>query len=147
MSAARHPVQLVLIHPVLEANTLQPGLAATQALMRISDSLPDVRDGRVRIDYTGSVALSDVQFGALTHGIVVSTLASLALIALWLYLAVRSWRLIVPILLTLLGGFALTLGFAAIGRGHPERDLRGFCGIVRRPCGGFRDPVYDASAR
>lgn len=117
ISAAKHPVQLVLIHPVLEANTLQPGLAATQALMRISDSLPDVRAGRVRIDYTGSVALSDVQFGALTHGIVISTLASLALIALWLYLAVRSWRLIVPILLTLLGGFALTLGFAAIAVG------------------------------
>ena len=35
---------------------------------------------------TGSAALSDVQFGALTEGIVGSALLSLALLALWLYL-------------------------------------------------------------
>lgn len=111
------PVRLVLMHPVLEPNSLQPGLAATQALERIRDTLPEVRSGRVQIDYTGSVALSDVQFGALTKGIVASSLVSLALLALWLYLAMRSWRLIVPILLTLLGGFTLTIGFAALAIG------------------------------
>jgi len=108
------PVRLVLMHPVLDPDTLQPGLAATQALERTRDTLPEVRNGRVQIDYTGSVALSDVQFGALTKGIVASTLVSLVLLALWLYLAMRSWRLIVPILLTLLGGFTLTIGFAAL---------------------------------
>jgi len=111
------PMRLVLIHPVMTADALQPGLAATQAFERICGSLSEVRSGRVKIDYTGSVALSDVQFGALTEGIVGSTLVSLALLALWLYLALRSWRLIVPILLTLLGGLGLTLGFAALAIG------------------------------
>jgi hopanoid biosynthesis associated RND transporter like protein HpnN len=110
-------MRLLLMHPVLEANSLQPGVAATQALERASAALPSVRNGRVRVNYTGSVALSDVQFGALTQGIVGSTLVSLALLALWLYLALRSWRLIVPILLTLLAGFALTIGFAALAIG------------------------------
>ena len=41
----------------------------------------------------------------------------MVLIALWLLLAVRSWRLIVPILLTLLLGLSLTLGFAAVAVG------------------------------
>ncbi|GLQ47052.1 hypothetical protein GCM10007862_21030 [Dyella lipolytica] len=110
-------VRLVLTHPVLEEGSLQPGLAATKALESIRDGLPDVKSGRVRIDYTGSVALADVQFGALTRGIVASTAVSLLLLALWLYLAMHSFRRIIPILLTLLVGFALTIGFAALAVG------------------------------
>jgi hopanoid biosynthesis associated RND transporter like protein HpnN len=111
------PVQLVLIHPVLEQNALQPGRTATQALERIRDTLPDVRNGRAKIDYTGSVALADVQFGALTQDIVSITLISFVLLALWLYLALRSLRLIVPILMVLVGGLIFTLGFAALAIG------------------------------
>lgn len=110
-------VHMVLTHPVLQDGSLQPGLAATKALERIRDNLPDVKSGRVRIDYTGSVALADVQFGALTKGIVASTVASLLLLALWLYLAMHSLRRIIPILITLLIGFALTIGFAAAAIG------------------------------
>ncbi|RUL62333.1 RND transporter [Dyella dinghuensis] len=110
-------VRMVLSHPVLEDGSLQPGRAATKALERIRDSLPDVKSGRVRIDYTGSVALADVQFGALTKGIVLSTVVSLLLLALWLYLAMHSFRRIIPILITLLIGFALTIGFAALAVG------------------------------
>ena len=110
-------VRMVLSHPVLDEGSLQPGRAATKALERIRDSLPDVKSGRVRVDYTGSVALADVQFGALTKGIVLSTVISLLLLALWLYLAMHSFRRIIPILLTLLVGFALTTGFAALAVG------------------------------
>jgi uncharacterized protein len=110
-------VRFVLTHPVLEDGSLQPGKAATRALERIRNGLPDVKSGRVHIDYTGSVALADVQFGALTKGIVASTVVSLFLLALWLYLAMHSFRRIVPILLTLLAGFALTIGFAAVAVG------------------------------
>jgi uncharacterized protein len=117
VTAQGDPMRLVLVHPVMQPGALQPGLAATQALERIRATLPQVREGRAKVTYTGSIALSDVQFGALTEGIVGSTVASIFLLALWLYLALRSWRLIVPILLTLLGGFALTVGFAALAIG------------------------------
>jgi uncharacterized protein len=110
-------VTFVLSHPVLEEDSLEPGRAATRAMERIRDNLPDVKSGRVRIDYTGPVALADVQFGALTKGIVWSTIGSLLLLALWLYLAMHSFRRIVPILITLLVGFALTIGFAALAIG------------------------------
>jgi hopanoid biosynthesis associated RND transporter like protein HpnN len=109
--------QIVLTHPVLEDGSLQPGRAATRAMEHIRDNLPDVKSGRVRIDYTGSVALADVQFGALTKGIVWSTIGSLLLLTLWLYLAMHSFRRIIPILITLLIGFALTIGFAALAIG------------------------------
>nr|WP_225737353.1 MMPL family transporter [Dyella acidiphila] len=110
-------VRMVLTHPVLEENSLEPGRAATKAMEAIRDNLPDVKAGRVRIDYTGPVPLADVQFGALTKGIVWSTVGSLLLLALWLYLAMHSFRRIIPILITLLIGFALTIGFAAAAIG------------------------------
>ncbi len=47
----------------------------------------------------------------------VGLIGSVVLITLWLFLAVRSWRLIVPILLTLTLGLALTLLFAAMAVG------------------------------
>nr|WP_255556753.1 MMPL family transporter [Dyella sp. ASV21] len=116
IAQARGP-ELLLAHPLLDRGALQPGLAATQAVERAGAALPEVKAGRVSVHYTGSVALSDVQFGALTDGIVGSTVISLLLLALWLFLALRSWRLIVPILLTLCTGLILTLGFAALAVG------------------------------
>ncbi len=104
----------VLAHPHLDQGTLQPGGVATQALARIAATLPDVKAGRATVNYTGQIPLSDEQFASLTDGLVVGSLVSLALIALWLFLALRNWRLIVPILVTLVAGLVLTISFAAV---------------------------------
>lgn len=107
-------VAFVLAHPVLDQGTLQPGGVATAALVKIAQTLPDVKAGRVTVNYTGQIPLSDEQFASLTHGLVLGGIISVLLIALWLYLALRSWRLILPILLTLLMGLVLTITYAAI---------------------------------
>src|ERR1051326_8445407 len=73
-----------------------------------------VKSGDARIRITGSVALADEEFSTIAQGVVEGMIASVLLITLWLFLAVRSWRLIVPILLTLALGLTLTLAFAAI---------------------------------
>jgi hopanoid biosynthesis associated RND transporter like protein HpnN len=109
--------EFVLAHPVLNQASLQPGGVATAALARIAAALPDVKSGRARVDYTGQIPLSDEQFASLTQGLVLGSLVSVVLIALWLYLALRSWRLILPILATLILGLALTIGFAAVAIG------------------------------
>jgi len=106
--------EFVIAHPVLNQGSLQPGGVATAALVRIAHGLPDVRAGRATVDYTGQIPLSDEQFASLTHGLVLGGIISVLLIALWLFLALRSWRLIVPILLTLLLGLILTISFAAV---------------------------------
>jgi hypothetical protein len=106
--------EFVLAHPVLNQGTLQPGGVATAALKRIAASLPDVRAGRATVDYTGQIPISDEEFASLTQGLVTGGIISVLLIALWLFLALRTWRLIVPILATLLLGLALTISFAAI---------------------------------
>jgi hopanoid biosynthesis associated RND transporter like protein HpnN len=110
-------VDFVLAHPVLDQGSLQPGGAATAALVKIAAALPDVASGRATVNYTGQIPLSDEEFASLTQGLVAGGIASVILIALWLYLALRSWRLILPILATLLLGLALTISFAAVAIG------------------------------
>ncbi|MDE1907313.1 MAG: MMPL family transporter, partial [Rhodospirillales bacterium] len=107
-------MEFVLAHPRINQGTLQPGGDATAALVRIAASLPDVQAKRVTVHYTGQIPLSDEQFASLTQGLVLGGVISLVLIALWLYLALRSWRLIVPILLTLVMGLVMTMTYAAI---------------------------------
>ncbi|MDE8349946.1 MAG: MMPL family transporter [Acidocella sp.] len=109
--------QFVLAHPVLDQSSLVPGRVATAALKRIAAALPDVKAGRASVDYTGEIPLSDEQFASLTQGLVAGSIISLLLIALWLFLALRSWRLIMPILATLLLGLVYTISFAAIAIG------------------------------
>jgi hopanoid biosynthesis associated RND transporter like protein HpnN len=109
--------QFVLAHPVLNQASLEPGGPATAALMRIAAKLPDVAAGRASVNYTGQIPLSDEEFASLTQGLLAGSLISLALIALWLYLALRRWRLILPVLATLLLGLALTISFAALAIG------------------------------
>ncbi len=117
VAAEQGNVRFVLIHPVLDHGALEPGGVATAALRRIIARLPEVKDGSARISYTGQIPLSDEQFASLTQGMVAGLLISTALITLWLLLAVRSWRMIVPILATLLAGLALTISFAALAIG------------------------------
>ena len=106
--------EFVLMHPNLDQSSLQPGGKATAALRQIAASLPDVEAGRATVDYTGQIPLSDEQFASLTKGMVLGGIVSVVLIALWLYLALRTWRLILPILLTLIMGLVLTIFFAAV---------------------------------
>jgi hopanoid biosynthesis associated RND transporter like protein HpnN len=106
--------EFVLTHPRLDQGALEPGGVATAALVRIAASLPDVKAGRATVNYTGQVPLADEQFASLTQGLVVGGIISVLLIALWLFLALRSWRLIMPILATLLLGLALTVSFTAV---------------------------------
>lgn len=109
--------EFVLAHPKLNQASLQPGGPATAALVKIAANLPDVKAGRASVNYTGQIPLSDEEFASLTDGLVLGSIISMALIALWLYLALRAWRLILPILATLVLGLVLTISFAALAIG------------------------------
>nr|WP_279237521.1 MMPL family transporter [Dyella sedimenti] len=110
--------EFVLIHPVLDHRALEPGRAATEAMLRLASELPEVKSGRVRVDYTGSVPLSDEEFASLTDRATPIAIGSTVLLVFWLALALGSWRLIVPVLVTLIVGLIYTLGFAALTVGR-----------------------------
>jgi hopanoid biosynthesis associated RND transporter like protein HpnN len=109
--------QFVLLKPKLDFRSLQPGGAATAAIRAAAAQLAFVQSGEAHVRITGPVALADTQFASVASGTVTGLFGSVALITLWLILAVRSWRLIVPILATLGLGLMLTLLFAAVAVG------------------------------
>ncbi len=111
------PYRFVLAQPVQDFGALEPGRAATDALREAAARLPFIRSGDAQLGITGPVALADEEFATVAEGAVWGTAGSMLLITLWLFLAVGSWRLIVPIVLTLLLGLALTTGFAAVAVG------------------------------
>jgi len=109
--------RFVLLKPKLDYGALQPGAAATLAIRQAASRLEFVRNGSARVRITGPVALEDDEFSTVAQGAVGGLLGSLVLVSVWLFVAVRSWRLIVPILLTLLLGLDLTASFAALAVG------------------------------
>jgi uncharacterized protein len=111
------PYKFVLAQPVLDLGALEPGGAATRSIRAAAAGLEFVKRGDARVRITGNVALADEEFASVAQGAVAGLIGSVLLIALWLFLAVRSWRLIVPILSTLGLGLLLTLGFAAAAIG------------------------------
>src|SRR6516162_9975500 len=109
--------KFVLLQPKLDHSQLQAGGAATQAIRDAASRLEFVASGDARVRITGSVALADEEFASVAQGAVAGLIGSVLLISLWLFLAVHTWRLIAPILLTLGLGLMLTLLFAAAAVG------------------------------
>jgi hopanoid biosynthesis associated RND transporter like protein HpnN len=107
----------VLAQPTLNFGLLQPGGEATRAMREVIADLEFVKSGDARVRITGQVALADEEFATVVQGAVFGLIGSVVLITLWLFLAVKTWRLILPILATLGLGLMLTLLFATLAVG------------------------------
>ncbi|GBR11981.1 MMPL family transporter [Acetobacter oeni] len=109
--------QFVITQPKLDYGSFQPGGEATDAMKAAIKGLEFVRSGNAHVYITGEVQIDDEEFATVAKGMVAGLLGSLALVTLWLTLAVHTWRIIIPIVLTLVVGLLLTTGFAAIAVG------------------------------
>ncbi len=109
--------RFVLIQPKLDHGALEPGGEATDAVRAAIARLEFVKSGQAHVRITGQVPLADEEFATVAQGMVTGLAISITLITLWLFLAVRTWRLIVPILATLGLGLMLTLLFASVAVG------------------------------
>ena len=109
--------KFILTQPVLDYAALSPGEAASQTVRMLAQDLRLTPEHGVRVRLTGSVALNDEEFASVAEGTKLATLLSVTLVLFILFLALRSFRLIVPILLTLAVGLVATTAFAmaAIG--------------------------------
>ncbi len=109
--------RFVLARPKLDYGALEPGGSASAAIRAAAANLEFVRAGVAHVRITGAVALADEEFATVAQGAAIGTAASVVLVLLWLTLAVRSWRLILPIVGTLMLGLLVTTGFAAVAVG------------------------------
>ena len=105
--------KFILVQPVLDYSDLEPGADATDAIRKASRDLGLSPARGVRVRLTGPVPLADEEFGSVTQGATLSTTLAFSLICLWLFLALRSVRLVVSILITLAMGLVIAAGFAA----------------------------------
>ena len=102
--------RFITVKPRLDYNALEPGLEASTAIRNAAKALNIDPAHGVRIRLTGDVPLSDEEFATLTDraGLMVGAMLAGVLLTLWL--AVKSWKLIAAILMTLFAGLGITMG-------------------------------------
>jgi uncharacterized protein len=109
--------KFVLAQPVLDYSALEPGKKATDEGRRLTHELGLEPGNGVHVRITGSVALDDEQFATLKEGALRSTLLSVGSVVVILLLGLRSPRVVLAILATVIAGLLVTGGFAAAAIG------------------------------
>jgi hypothetical protein len=109
--------QFIETRPQLDYQALAPGKRATDTIRALAGALHLVPEDGIRVRLTGPVPMADEEFSTVKDraGLMVAIMLIGVFAMLWL--AVRSYRLIAAILLTVLVGLTLTaaLGLAAVG--------------------------------
>jgi hopanoid biosynthesis associated RND transporter like protein HpnN len=115
--AAMELRRFILTQPVRDYASIQPGEKAREAVRAAARELGLTPESGVRVRLTGPVALADEEFATVKEGTGLAMVLSTTLVLLILFLGLRSLRIIVSVLLTLLAGLVATAAFAAISVG------------------------------
>ena len=111
---ARELRKYILTKPILDYSNLEPGSAASSAIRSAAEALQLTPEHGVRVRLTGSVALNDEEFASVASGTGWATVASIVMVFVILLIALRSLRIVLPILLTLTVGLVITTAFALL---------------------------------
>jgi len=106
--------RFIEVKPVLDFDALEPGARASTAIRAAAHDLGLTPDHGVQIRLTGDVPLSDEEFATLTDRAWFMAAAMMAGVLATLWLALRSFKIILSILATLVVGLALTMGMALV---------------------------------
>src|SRR3954447_23325599 len=100
------------VQPALDFSQLQPGQKATEGIRRAAADLELNSKFGATVDLTGQVPMNDEQFAVIRHSALRDTLAAVLGVLIILWLALRSWKIILAVFFSLMVGLAAT---AAIG--------------------------------
>ncbi len=105
------------VQPKLNYDALMPGADAENAIRQTARALKLTPGNGVRVRLTGPVPLQDEEFGTIAQRADLMGIAMFLAVTLSLWLAVRSFRIIICILATLFTGLSLTMaaGLLMIG--------------------------------
>jgi uncharacterized protein len=117
---AAQPDQLrrfIEVEPVLDFHALEPGRAATDAIGQTARQLRLGPEYQASIRQTGLVPINDDGFATLTKKAGLNAALSLSAVALILWLALRSARIILAVVATIIAGLAISaaLGLLLVG--------------------------------
>ena len=102
------------VKPQLDFTALEPGAHASAAIRAAARDLGLTPQSGVTVRLTGDVPLSDEEFGTLTDRAWLMGGAMTAGVLATLWLALRSFKIIAAILVTLVVGLAITMGLGLI---------------------------------
>ncbi|OQW58675.1 MAG: hopanoid biosynthesis-associated RND transporter HpnN [Proteobacteria bacterium SG_bin9] len=105
------------ITPILDFNALEPGGAATDSIRQAVKELDLAGKYQARVRLTGPVPIANEEFATLQEGALVNHTATVLIVLLILWLALKSPKIIVAVFLTLIVGLALTtaVGLMMVG--------------------------------
>jgi len=116
---ARERRRFILVQPVLDYGALQPGEAATTAIRKAAHELQlDAGQPRVVVRLTGPVPLADEEFATLADGAALNASLMVFALVVLLWAALRSWRLVLAIILSLAVGLIVTTAFGLLAFGR-----------------------------
>jgi hopanoid biosynthesis associated RND transporter like protein HpnN len=103
--------------PVLDFNSLEPGKEATDAIRSAAAGLDLASRHQARVRLTGPVPIENEEFATLREGAAVNGAVTLAVVLLILWLALKSFRIIVSVVIALFIGLSVTaaLGLMMVG--------------------------------
>ncbi|HEY9536026.1 MAG TPA: MMPL family transporter, partial [Kiloniellaceae bacterium] len=110
--------RFVVVKPVIDFGSLAPLAGVVAAIERAASDLGLTGENGYRLRVTGEPLMLQDELESVKSGIGVVGLISTLLVALVLFGGLRSWRLAVPILVTLVAGLTWTAGFAALAVGE-----------------------------
>lgn len=102
--------RIVLIDPVLDFGALEPGAAATKTVRETAARLGIDEAHGLRLRLTGPTPLADEEFSTVAENYELNLAVTVMAVAVVLFLALRSAKLIFGVLATLFVGLVVTLG-------------------------------------
>lgn len=100
--------RFIEIHAVLDFAALQPGKGATDAIRRAAADLKLKEQFGATVRLTGPVPIADEEFATIEEGAVPNMIATVAIVLVILWLALRSPSIILAVSLTVAIGLAIT---------------------------------------
>lgn len=109
--------RFVIVKPKLDYGALEPGAAASDDIRAAAQSLALDADHGVSVRLTGSVPMADEEFATLADGAALNGALTVAAVILVLWLALRSTRIMLAVILSLFVGLTITaaIGLAMVG--------------------------------
>jgi hopanoid biosynthesis associated RND transporter like protein HpnN len=110
--SAQPAYAFVTVQPMLDYNALEAGAGASDAIRATANELGLARKYGAAVRLTGAQPLADEEFASVKDGAVLNGVATLVVVLVILWLALRSGKMIVAVLITVFVGLAIT---AALG--------------------------------
>jgi hopanoid biosynthesis associated RND transporter like protein HpnN len=110
--------RIITVQPDVDFSRMQPAAAAIAEVRQMVREIAARPPGDVRVRLTGTVAMEHEELLSVSRGAGLGALATILMVALVLYAALRSWRLLFASIVTLAAGLSLTAAFAAVAVGQ-----------------------------